>query len=67
MAVFKISLCGRRRWTGADAHLLAKMEAGVVKKTLHLPVNALMAGPDATATSEGSPVKQLLGNEVRFS
>lgn len=43
------------------------MEAGVDKKMLHLSVSVLMAGLDATVTSEGSPVKQLLDKEVRFS
>lgn len=67
MAIFKIYLYDRLQSTGADAHLLAKMEAGVDKKMLHLPVNVLMAGLDATVTSGGSPVKQLLDKEVCVS
>ena len=67
MAVFKIHLHDRRQSTGADAHLLAKMEAGVDKKMLRLSVNVPMAGLAATVMSEGSPVKQLLDKEVCFS
>lgn len=67
MAVFKIYLYDRLQSTGADAHLLAKMEVGVDKKMLHLSVNVLMVGLGATVTSEGSPVKQLLDKEVCFS
>lgn len=67
VVVFKIYLYDRLQSTGADAHLLAKMEAGVDKKMLHLSVNVPMAGLDATATSEGSPVKQLLDKEVCLS
>lgn len=67
MVVFKIYLYDRLQWTGADAHLLAKMEAGVVRKMLHLSVNVLMAGLDATVTSEGSPAKQLLDKEACFA
>lgn len=67
MAVFKIYFYDRLQSTGADAHLRAKMAAGVGKKMLHLRVNVPMAGLDATVTSEGSPVKPLLDKEVCFS
>lgn len=63
----KIYLYDRLQSTGADAHLLAKMEAGADRKMPHLPVNVHMAGLGATVTSEGSPVKQLLDKEVRLS
>lgn len=43
------------------------MEGAVDKKMLLLSVNVLTAGLDATVTSVGSPVKQLLDKEVCFS
>lgn len=43
------------------------MEDAVDKKMFLLSVNALTAGLDATVTSVGSPVKQLLDKEVCFS
>lgn len=67
IAVFKICLYYRLQSTGADARHLAKMEDAVDKKMLLLSVNVLMAGLDATVTSVGSPVKQLLDKEVSFS
>lgn len=67
IAVFKICLYYRLQSTGADAHHLAKMEDAVDKKMLLLSANVLMAGLDATVTSVGSPVKQLLDKEVSFS
>lgn len=54
----------RHQWTGADAHLPAKMEGGVGKRMLPSSVNVLMAGLDVTVTSLGSPVRQLLAKEV---
>lgn len=67
IAVFKICLYYRLQSTGADARHLAKMEDAVDKKMLLLSANVLMAGLDATVTSVGSPVKQLLDKEVSFS
>lgn len=64
MPIFTVSYPNRLQLTGADAHLLAKMEDTVAKRMLPSPVNVLTDGLDVIVTSIGSPVKQLLAREV---
>lgn len=53
----------RHQSTGADAHLPAKTEDAVVKRTLPSSVTVLTAGLDVTATFPESLVRQLLAIE----
>lgn len=48
----------RHQWTGADVHLLAKMEDVVDKRMLLSFVTVIMAGLDVIVTFQGSLVRQ---------
>lgn len=58
-----LATAARLQSTGADAHLPAKMEDAVAKKTLPSSANVPTAGLDVTVISIGFPVKQLLARE----
>lgn len=65
LTIFSFASClPRLQSTGADAHLPAKMEDAVAKKTLPSSANVPTAGLDVTVISIGFPVKQLLAREV---
>lgn len=59
-----LATAARHQSTGADAHLLARMEDVVVKKMLPLSVTVPTAGLGVIVISLGSPVRQLLVREV---
>lgn len=58
-----LATAARHKSTGADAHLPAKMEDAVAKRTLPSSVTVLTAGRDVTVISPGSLVRRLLAVE----
>lgn len=59
-----LATAARHQSTGADVHLLVKMEDAVAKRMLPSFVTVLTAGLDAFVTSPESLVRQLLAREA---